>query len=222
MTKLRLFRSRSHLLRVQKFLLQPSSLLATIFSFLNTFKGTCLPGFLSTSAAYSLKKIRVGPKIPALTRLTISSTTTSSTMDPQFSTEDSDLIVSLHELSIKSPKLVKSTSYAAPGDPSIEIRSWKMNEFKYYDIPSPFPTLARGLFSRKITDVEKREKSANPYRIVVRGYDKFFNIGEVPWTTVSVRFCFQKTHLTHMLPSGPGWRNIQLRLTHFPSNPTDA
>jgi len=106
-------------------------------------------------------------------------------MDSQFSTEDSDLIASLHELSIKSPKLVKSTSYAAPGDPSIEIRSWKMNEFKYYDIPSPFPTLARGLFSRKMTEIRK---SANPYRIVARGYDKFFNIGEVPWTTVGVCF----------------------------------
>ncbi|EKM56290.1 uncharacterized protein PHACADRAFT_253339 [Phanerochaete carnosa HHB-10118-sp] len=53
-----------------------------------------------------------------------------------------------------------------------------MNEFKYYDIPSPFPTLARGLFTRDIT-VDGEEK----HRIVARGYDKFFNIGEVPWTT---------------------------------------
>jgi tRNA ligase len=60
-----------------------------------------------------------------------------------------------------------------------------MNEFKYYDIPSPFPTLARGLFSRKMTEIKK---SANAYRIVARGYDKFFNIGEVPWTTVGVLF----------------------------------
>jgi tRNA ligase len=53
-----------------------------------------------------------------------------------------------------------------------------MNEFKYYDIPSPFPTLARGLFT---TEMDGEPK----YRIVVRGYDKFFNIGEVPWTNVS-------------------------------------
>lgn len=56
-----------------------------------------------------------------------------------------------------------------------------MNEFKYYDIPSPFPTLARGLFSLSEKDGQAR------YRIVARGYDKFFNIGEVPWTTVRFR-----------------------------------
>ena len=55
-----------------------------------------------------------------------------------------------------------------------------MDEFKYYDIPSPFSTLARGLFSIKEPGDERR------YRIVARGYDKFFNIGEVPWTTVRV------------------------------------
>lgn len=58
-----------------------------------------------------------------------------------------------------------------------------MNEFKYYDIPSPFPTLARGLFTVDVTDKEGQEKEKE-YRIVARGYDKFFNIGEVPWTTV--------------------------------------
>jgi len=42
-----------------------------------------------------------------------------------------------------------------------------MNEFKYYDIPSPFPTLARGLFTRElVTD------GAAKYQIVVRVYDK--------------------------------------------------
>ncbi|KAF8158124.1 RNA ligase-domain-containing protein [Crassisporium funariophilum] len=95
------------------------------------------------------------------------------------STADSDLIASLHALSAKSPKLVRSSTYAAPADPSIEVRSWKMNEFKYYDIPSPFPTLARGLFTKEI----QKEGEAKQYQMVVRGYDKFFNIGEVPWTT---------------------------------------
>lgn len=69
-----------------------------------------------------------------------------------------------------------------------------MNEFKYYDIPSPFPTLARGLFTVDVTDgrgeVKAQEEEGEgsggerEYRIVARGYDKFFNIGEVPWTTV--------------------------------------
>ena len=100
------------------------------------------------------------------------------TMPPIFSEEDSQLIADLHRLSKKSPKLVKSSTYSAPSSPDITVRSWKMNEFKYYDVPSPFPTLARGIFSVEGED--------GKHRIVARGYDKFFNIGEVPWTTVSV------------------------------------
>ena len=95
--------------------------------------------------------------------------------------EDHELIDSLKALSKKSPKLVKSSEYQAPADPSIFVRSWKMNEFKYYDVPSPFPTLARGLFTQDI----KGSSGKMRHRIVARGYDKFFNIGEVPWTTVS-------------------------------------
>ena len=98
----------------------------------------------------------------------------------KISDEDHDLIARLHKLSAASPKLVKSTEYAAPADPSVKIRSWKMNEFKYYDVPSPFPTLARGLFTQEI-----KKGGRTKHRIVARGYDKFFNIGEVPWTTVS-------------------------------------
>lgn len=94
--------------------------------------------------------------------------------------DSSKLIESLYALSAKSPKLVKSSQYTAPADKNIQVTSWKMNEFKYYDVPSPFPTLARGLFS---TTVEHDEEIK--YQIVARGYDKFFNIGEVPWTNVS-------------------------------------
>ena len=54
-----------------------------------------------------------------------------------------------------------------------------MNEFKYYDIRSPFPTLAPGLFT-----CELETKGEKKYQIVVRGYDKFFNIWEVPRTAV--------------------------------------
>ncbi|KII91379.1 hypothetical protein PLICRDRAFT_105688 [Plicaturopsis crispa FD-325 SS-3] len=96
------------------------------------------------------------------------------------SEENSQLVADLHNLSKKSPKLVRSSTYAAPADPSITVRSWKMNEFKYYDVPSPFPTLARGLFT---TEIEEPTADTPKYRIVARGYDKFFNVGEVPWTT---------------------------------------
>ena len=95
--------------------------------------------------------------------------------------DDHELIEALKTLSKKSPKLVRSSEYQAPADPSVFVRSWKMNEFKYYDIPSPFPTLARGLFTQEIKTASGQTKN----RIVARGYDKFFNIGEVPWTTVS-------------------------------------
>ena len=115
---------------------------------------------------------------------------TSSEANTAQRSEDSDLIASLHALQTKRKKLVSSSTYLAPADPSIKVRSWKMNEFKYYEVPSPFPTLARGLFTREILNDSQREgeEASRTYEIVARGYDKFFNIGEVPWTTV--RFYF--------------------------------
>jgi len=98
---------------------------------------------------------------------------------------ESQLIQDLEKLSLVNRKLVKSTPYAAPADPNITVRSWKMNEFKYYQVPSPFPTLARGLFSiERHSENAGSEGTPGSHRIVIRGYDKFFNIGEVPWTTV--------------------------------------
>ena len=101
--------------------------------------------------------------------------------------EDHELVEDLLRTSHESPKLVRSSVYQAPAEPSMQVRSWKMNEFKYYDIPSPFPTLARGLFTQDV-EVDNSVK----HRIVARGYDKFFNIGEVPWTTVSVFPTFER------------------------------
>ncbi|KIM36560.1 hypothetical protein M413DRAFT_449100 [Hebeloma cylindrosporum] len=100
-------------------------------------------------------------------------------MSGTYNAKNSALIASLVALSAKNPKLVKSTAYEATIDGAdAKIQSWKMNEFKYHDVPSPFPTLARGLFTRELDT-----QGAKKYQIVVRGYDKFFNIGEVPWTT---------------------------------------
>jgi tRNA ligase len=97
--------------------------------------------------------------------------------------DSSALIEDLYKLSARNPKLVKGSTYEAPADKMIKVTSWKMNEFKYYDVPSPFPTLARGLFTTEISD--EIEGTNMKYRVVARGYDKFFNIGEVPWTNVS-------------------------------------
>ena len=114
---------------------------------------------------------------------TTGATMASATTTAQLS-ENHDLIALLHDL---PKKLVRSSTYPAPADPSIQVRSWKMNEFKYYDVPCPFPTLARGLFTREIP-ADPQGNTPKTYEIVARGYDKFFNIGEVPWTTVG--FCF--------------------------------
>lgn len=79
------------------------------------------------------------------------------------------------------------------------ITSWKMVDYAYKRDPCPFPTRARGLFTERITPqeieggqgegkVEGKEAGngeEEEYRIVARGYDKFFNVGEVSWTKVS-------------------------------------
>lgn len=93
------------------------------------------------------------------------------------SDEDHALIQTLYATSKKSPKLVKGSVQSPPDDPDVAVTTWKMQEFRYYDIPSPFPTLARGLFTRETN---------GRYEIIARGYDKFFNIGEVPWNTVRI------------------------------------
>ena len=53
----------------------------------------------------------------------------------KYSAEDSSLIADLIKLSNKHPKLVKSTKHVTPFDPNIYLQSWKMNEYKYHDIP---------------------------------------------------------------------------------------
>ena len=116
-------------------------------------------------------------------------------MAQEYQDADSQLINDLRRLaSTKGAdrrKLVRTSTYAAPADPSVKIDSWKMDEFKYYTIPSPFPTLARGLFSTQLDDTT--DGGTPRHRIVARGYDKFFNIGEVPWTTVRTRL---SVHIT--------------------------
>ncbi|KAL5476920.1 TRL1 [Sanghuangporus weigelae] len=94
-----------------------------------------------------------------------------------------DLLSASSKIKNRNKKLVSSSVYPAPADPSVSIRSWKLNEYRYYDVPSPFPTLARGLFTQWVSENPGSEEGEGRYRIVARGYDKFFNIGEVPWCT---------------------------------------
>lgn len=118
-------------------------------------------------------------------------------MAPTLPAIDDKLVRELFAKSQRTKKLIMSSTYSAPSLPDVTIRSWKMNEFRYYDVPSPFPTLARGLFTTWVPSqsgeapaVKEDEGEKGNYRIVARGYDKFFNIGEVPWTNVSVGSIF--------------------------------
>lgn len=107
-------------------------------------------------------------------------------MTPGELAEHTSLISRMREIARKDRKLISSTEYSAPADKNIKIRSWKMNEFKYYQVPSPFPTLARGVFTEWLPayDGQPEGGDGGSWRIVARGYDKFFNIGETGWTTV--------------------------------------
>jgi tRNA ligase len=132
---------------------------------------------------------------------------TSTMKRARFSPESVDaLLDSLNRLKINQPKAVSQTVHIyepATGtsghgeneDSSDKryITSWKMQEHLYRRKDCPFPTLARGLFTAtedlSLQQLQQRGASTSAedkkkIRIVARGYDKFFNIGEVPWTEV--------------------------------------
>lgn len=124
--------------------------------------------------------------------------------------EDSKLVEKLAEMAKKNKRLVKSADYEAPAMPSMTITRWKLDEFKYNVVPCPFPTLARGLFTTKVGEPGKGEVT---HKIVARGYDKFFNIGEVPWTTVRVLMTAIFAYYTKHLSSGMPFKSILLHPT---------
>lgn len=87
-----------------------------------------------------------------------------------------------------------------------------MTEHMYFNADNPFPILARGLFTEELeagaleppAPPAQQEAYGEPStsrrheRIVARGYDKFFNIDEVNWTSVRFGSCmgFQAAVLT--------------------------
>ncbi|KAI9221500.1 RNA ligase-domain-containing protein [Blastocladiella britannica] len=83
---------------------------------------------------------------------------------------------------------------AEPGNPIPAnlpmLASWHVNEWAYKKDGSKLPTMARGLFTRQTngsaTDFEPTRDLNDhaEYEIVIRGYDKFFNLGEVPYTAL--------------------------------------
>ncbi|CAG8746756.1 16923_t:CDS:2, partial [Dentiscutata heterogama] len=98
------------------------------------------------------------------------------TVTEQDKQEAHELIQKLYEKcrekgkSRKTGQIRKSDYIHQPS--GLNISSWKMNDWDYKkrDVLTP----ARGLFTRQTND--------NRYEIVIRGYDKFFNIGEVERT----------------------------------------
>ncbi|KAJ3038602.1 hypothetical protein HDV00_000446, partial [Rhizophlyctis rosea] len=96
--------------------------------------------------------------------------------------DPTSMVAAFDSLTAKSGKgraLVRKTLYTfKPPGTTIEypIYSYNCLEHMYRKQPSPFPTMARGLF------VHQREGTTD-WKIIVRGYDKFFNVGEVEATS---------------------------------------
>ncbi|KAI8800821.1 RNA ligase-domain-containing protein [Cladochytrium replicatum] len=96
-----------------------------------------------------------------------------------------DLVASLSKLTQRSGEgrnnrpLVKCVEYQVssqmPKVPPYRILSYNVSEHAYKDLRHKLPTFARGLF---IWEGDKRQDP----QIVTRGYDKFFNVGEIPET----------------------------------------
>ncbi|KAJ2654692.1 trna ligase [Coemansia sp. RSA 1200] len=99
-------------------------------------------------------------------------------MTPEEEYEYRQLMKAMRELSMVTPaskRIVRQTKHEYDGH---TVTSWKCNEFLYKKDPCPLPTLARGLFTTG---------QGNQETVVARGYNKFFNIGEVPrtsWTAI--------------------------------------
>ncbi|KAG0371130.1 RNA ligase-domain-containing protein [Gamsiella multidivaricata] len=91
--------------------------------------------------------------------------------------------------------LAKSKTSGAHEPRVLKVTSWKMNEYDY--VKGTLPSLARGLFTYQDpalhrlpsatkgttnTDADTLDDTDGMHRILIRGYDKFFNVGEVQKT----------------------------------------
>ncbi|WFD01194.1 RNA ligase (ATP) [Malassezia yamatoensis] len=80
-----------------------------------------------------------------------------------------------------SKSLMRATSYAVQAkDGQHTLLSWRTQEYAYRQFSQErdqLPTLSRGLFTESF-----KTATGEHERIVVRGYDKFFNVSELPWT----------------------------------------
>lgn len=125
----------------------------------------------------------------------------SSTAMDMFPASVPDLLDALRALRRDNPKATRSNVHIYPAklyapDETTQsdrrLTSWKMTEHLYFRKDNGFPTLARGLFTEELQGSSPPEPAMETIgtggqeRIVARGYDKFFNIDEMSWTTVSL------------------------------------
>lgn len=80
----------------------------------------------------------------------------------------------------KSCFTCKKSTFLLPGNDELSVDSWRFRDWDYKR--TDLPTYARGLFTY-------RRKDGVP-EIAIRGYDKFFNVGEIrdtEWPNVELR-----------------------------------
>ncbi|ORY02376.1 tRNA ligase-like protein [Clohesyomyces aquaticus] len=138
---------------------------------------TCLPSLLQVVRHYSLRPLRTIPKFASSFHSTaIMAHRETAPYAPQDHKEITALVQALegHKSSKKGKGgggfSVKKNTFRLPNGRSVD--SWKMSDWDYKK-PN-LPTYARGLFTYKTLDGHTE--------IAVRGYDKFFNHGEVDKT----------------------------------------
>ena len=112
-------------------------------------------------------KLDAGTTIPHISHTRTWISTAPMAPSNKYSVEDSSPITDLINLLNKSPKLIKSTEHATPVDPNIFLGSWKMNEYKYHELCTLFPTLTRGLFLMELPE-SNGKNGEKRYHIVVQ------------------------------------------------------
>lgn len=99
---------------------------------------------------------------------------------PQSAQEVASLLKGLEKSTVKKGKSTvycKKSTFPVEGTKGVSVDSWRFQDWDYKR--ADLPTYARGLFTT-------RRKDGTP-EIAIRGYDKFFNVGEVSdtkWATV--------------------------------------
>nr|KAJ3417896.1 hypothetical protein HK105_000621 [Polyrhizophydium stewartii] len=108
--------------------------------------------------------------------------------EPAAVTDADSLVAAFARLQVggRSKALVRRNEYDFNPVPAVHIPIYSYNcvEWAFRKHTRTLPVLARGLFVRREPPATGAPEDSSPeWRIVARGYDKFFNVGEVPSTT---------------------------------------